>query len=173
MAMALFLPVGFYDATLDRYLTDLGAHNWLIGLSYMAYGLPFAVLSTTGGRLADQKGALRMAAMSALLVAPLTWVYGFIGSAGAIVALSAVEGMVQALGVPAAGAMVAHAAPRGRAAAAQGLSGASSLLLGATSAYVAGALYGALGPVWMFSIAASGVVVFTALAASQQRRAIS
>jgi MFS family permease len=58
MSMALFLPVGFYDATLDRYLTDLGASDVLIGFSFMAYGIPFALLATTGGRLSDRTGAL-------------------------------------------------------------------------------------------------------------------
>ncbi|HAP75860.1 MAG TPA: hypothetical protein DCR14_07220 [Acidimicrobiaceae bacterium] len=58
MSMALFLPVGFYDATLDRFLTDLGASDQLIGASFLAYGIPFAVLATRGGRLAGGRGAL-------------------------------------------------------------------------------------------------------------------
>jgi len=169
MAVALFLPVGFYDAVLDRYLTDLGAPNWLIGLSFLAYGLPFALLSTTGGRLADRHGALRIAAIAAMFVAPLTIVYGFLRSAELIVVLSALEGAIQALGVPAATALVARAAPVGRAAAAQGLSGASSLLAGASTAYMAGGLYGSAGPRWMFAIAGSGVLLLTAAAVLQRR----
>lgn len=163
MSMALFLPVGFYDATLDVYLTDLGASDVLIGLSFLAYGIPFAMLATAGGRLSDRLGALRVALVSTMLVAPLTAAYGFIAVPLVIVALSAVEGCLQALGVPASQAMVAASAPPGRAAAAQGLAGGSNLLIAAVAAYSAGTMYKQLGPEWMFTIAGAGVALFALL----------
>lgn len=171
MSMALFLPVGFYDATLDRYLTDLGASNALIGMGFLAYGIPFALLATTGGRIADRRGALRVAFISTVLVGPMTAIYGFMHVPELIVGLSAVEGMVQAIGVPAAQAVVAEGAPRGRAAAAQGLAGSGNLLIAAITAYSAGTLYKHVGPAWMFSIAGTGVVCFGTMALTQRRRA--
>lgn len=169
MSMALFMPVGFYDATLDRYLTDMGASDVLIGFSFLAYGIPFAILATTGGRLADRTGALRVALLASLAVGPLTGLYGFIVVPGIIVGLSAVEGCIQALGVPASQSMVADAAPLGRAAAAQGLAGSGNLLIAAITAYVAGDLYERWGSEWMFTIAGSGVVLFALLALWQGR----
>ena len=163
MCVALFLPIGFYDATLDRYLTDLGGSDGIIGLSFLAYGIPFALLATTGGRLASERGPLRVAVFGTLLVTPLTVAYGFIHVPSLIVGLSAVEGSLQALAVPASQAMVAQGAPVGRAAAAQGLAGAANLLVAAVTAYLAGGIYGALGPEWMFTIAGTGVLVFVAL----------
>ena len=170
LSIALFLPVGFYDATLDRYLTDLGAGNHLIGFSFLVYGIPFALLATTGGHLADRSGPLRVGVLASLLVGPLTAVYGFLDVPGVIVGLSGLEGAIQALGVPAAQALVAAAAPPGRAAAAQGLAGASNLLVGAATAYAAGALYRAIGPEGMFSVAGAGVLVFALLALTQRER---
>ena len=169
MSMALFLPVGFYDATLDRYLTDLGASDVLIGLSFLAYGIPFALLATTGGRLSDRSGALRVALIASIAVAPLTGIYGFVAVPMVIVLLSAVEGCVQALGVPASQSMVAQAAPPGRAAAAQGLAGSGNLLIGAVTAYSAGSMYEHWGSEWMFTAAGSGVVLFAGLSLWQSR----
>jgi predicted MFS family arabinose efflux permease len=169
MSVALFTPVGFYDATLDVYLTDRGASDILIGLTFLAYGVPFALLATTGGRLADSRGALRVGLFSALLVAPITISYGLIAVPMVILVLTAVEGCLQALGVPASQSMVANAAPLGRASAAQGLAGGSTLLVATVTAYSAGTLYKLVGPGWLYSIAGCGVALFALLSVWQAR----
>jgi len=171
MAVALFAPVGFYDAVLDRFMTDLGASNHLISLAFVTYGVPFALLASKGGALADRFGALRVTVISAVAVAPLVAAYGFISAPMLIVGLSAVEGVVNSAGVPAATALVAQAAPEGRAAAAQGLSGAASILCGAVTAYSAGWFYEAAGAKAMFAFAGAAVLALSAAALSQQRRA--
>ncbi len=169
MSVALFMPVGFYDATLDVYLTDRGASDVLIGLTFLAYGIPFALLATTGGRLADRRGAVRVAFLSTVLVAPITMSYGLIAAPIVILVLTAVEGCLQAIGVPASQSIVAAAAPPGRAAAAQGLAGGSNLMIAAVTAYSAGTLYKLVGPGWLYSIAACGVALFAVLSLWQAR----
>lgn len=163
MSVALFLPVGFYDATLDVYLTDRGASDVLIGMTFLAYGIPFALLATAGGRLSDRRGAVRVAFISTLLVAPVTAAYGLIAVPMLILVLTAVEGCFQALGVPASQSMVAAAAPLGRTAAAQGLAGGANLLIAAVTAYSGGSLYGMVGAGWLYSIAGFGVALFAVL----------
>lgn len=163
MSVALFLPVGFYDATLDVYLTDRGASDVLIGMTFLAYGIPFALLATAGGRLSDRRGAVRVAFISTLLVAPVTASYGLIAVPMVILVVTAVEGCLQALGVPASQSMVASAAPLGRTAAAQGLAGGANLLIAAITAYSSGSLYKMVGPEWMYSIAGFGVALFATL----------
>lgn len=170
LSVAAFVPVGFYDSTLDRYLTDLGASDVLTGLAFLLFGIPFALLATTGGRIADRVGPVRTAVVSLVAVAPLTFSYGLIDSALAIVLLSALEGVIQALGIPAVQAAIARSAPEGRAGAAQGLAGASNLAIGAITAFSAGSLY-AIGPEWVFGIAGAGVLAFTALAVLQNHAA--
>ncbi|MCE9623473.1 MAG: MFS transporter [Actinomycetia bacterium] len=169
MSVALFMPVGFYDATLDVYLTDRGASDVLIGMTFLAYGIPFALLATTGGRLADSRGAVRVAFLSTILVAPVTMSYGLIAAPMVILVVTIVEGCLQALGVPASQSMVAAAAPPGRAASAQGLTGGSNLLIAAVTAYSAGALYKLVGAAWLYSIAACGVASFALLSLWQAR----
>ena len=169
MTIAMFVPVGFYDATLDRYLTDMGASNGLISLAFLAFGVPFALLASRGGHLADRVGPLRTSVIAAILVTPITIGYGLLSVPLLVVLLSGVEGVVQALGAPSAQALVAAGAPTGRAAAAQGLAGAGSLMVGTTAAYMAGALYEHLGSTGMFAIAGGGIALFTLLALAQGR----
>jgi MFS family permease len=173
LTMALFFPVGMYDAILDRYMTDRGASNVLIGIGFLMYGIPFALLATTGGRLADRHGAYRMSMISLVLVVPLTAVYGVLTAPLLITALFAVEGSVQALGVPATQAYVAQVAPHGRSSAAQGLSGAMNLLGGTVSAVAAPAIYGAWGAGAVFGAAGALVGLAGVVAASIRRRTIN
>lgn len=168
LSMAAFAPVGFYDAVLDRFLTDLGATELVVGLSFLLFGLPFALLAPTGGRLVDRIGAVPASVIAMALVTPLVASYGFISVPIVIALLSGVEGCIQALGVPAVQSAVARAAPEGRAAAAQGLAGAGNLTMGAITAFSAGPMYGNLGPEWMFCIAAAVGAVLTVLAMLQR-----
>ena len=62
-----------------------------------------------------------------------------------VIALIVVEGVVQALAYPAAAAAIAKAAPAGRASAAQGLAGASGLLMAALIAFTSPVMYGSFG----------------------------
>lgn len=167
--VALFFPVGMYDAILDRYMTDRGASNVVIGVGFLMYGIPFALLASLGGRLADRRGAFRVSIAALVLVVPLTAIYGVITLPALMLIVFAIEGSVQALGVPAAQSVVASAAPIGRASAAQGLAGAMNLLGASVSAFSAPAIYEAWGPVAAFSIAAAMVAVATASAAVLQR----
>ncbi|HQY83754.1 MAG: MFS transporter [Ilumatobacteraceae bacterium] len=170
LSVALFVPVGFYDAVLDRYMTDRGASNTMIGFAFLAFGIPFAIVASFGGRLADRRGALRVGLISAVLVVPITVGYGFVTVPLVIVAMSAVEGIIQAIGSPASQAVVADGAPVGRAAAAQGLAGSMNLLVGAFTGYAAGTIYETYGSEVLFGIAGAGVLLFTAVAAAYGRR---
>lgn len=171
LTMALFFPVGMYDAILDRYMTDRGASNVLIGIGFLMYGIPFALLATTGGRLADRHGAYRASMISLVLVAPLTMLYGLLTVPLLILGVFAVEGSVQALGVPATQAFVARAAPLGRGSAAQGLSGAMNLLGATVSAVVAPAVYGRWGAATVFAAAGALVALAGGAAAALHRSA--
>jgi predicted MFS family arabinose efflux permease len=170
LTVALFLPVGMYDAILDRYLTDRGASNILIGISFTMYGIPFALLAARGGRLADRRGAFRLSLVSIALVVPLTAAYGLLTVPLVIMSVFFLEGVVQALGVPASQAVVAEAAPHGRASAAQGLAGSMNLLAAAVSAFTAPLVYERWGPEVTFSSAAALVGLCGLLAVARRRR---
>lgn len=173
LTVALFFPVGMYDAILDRYLTDRGAGNVMIGISFTLYGIPFALLAARGGRLADRKGAFRLSMYAIALVIPLTAAYGLLTVPLMIMCVFFIEGVVQALGVPASQAVVAAAAPLGRASAAQGLSGSMNLLAAAVSAFTAPIIYERWGAAVTFSAAAVLVAVCGAIAVSLRGPALA
>ncbi len=163
--VALFFPVGMYDAILDRYMTDRGASNTMIGISFTLYGIPFALLASRGGRLADRRGAFKLSLLAIALVVPLTAAYGLLTAPLLIMSIFFIEGTVQALGVPASQAVVAQVAPLGRASAAQGLAGSMNLLAAALSAFTAPIIYERWGAGVTFSAAAIVVGVCGTLAA--------
>jgi MFS family permease len=163
-ALALFLPVGIYDSLWDRYLTDLGASNAFIGATFALYSVPFITLSTFGGRLADRLGHVRACVIGLVAITPLTALYGFFDVPLVLALITTVEATFQALAVPAAQAAMADAAPPGRAAAGQGLAGATQLAGAALSAFVAAPVYGHWGPEIVF-IGAGVVLAVIGIAA--------
>lgn len=168
-AAAMFVPVGVFDALWDRYLTDLGASNALIGVSFAMFGIPFVALATTGGRLAERVGPRRCLLAAAAVLAPLIAIYGVLDAVIVIVVLGALEGAAQAVAAPAAQLMVAAATPPGREAAAQGLAGAAQLAIAGLVAAAAAPVYSALGPLAVFVGAATVVVVLVLLATALGR----
>jgi MFS family permease len=141
-SLTLFIPVGVYDSLWDRYITDRGGTNFMVGLTFLLYTIPFILLGAAGGRLADKKGAARMTVIGIFLTAPLVFVYGLLQSAWLLVAFAVVEGVVGALSIPAAQSLIAQVAPKGRAAAAQGLAGSGDLLAATIVSLIAPILYG-------------------------------
>ncbi|MBM3729904.1 MAG: MFS transporter [Actinobacteria bacterium] len=168
--MSLYLPIGVYDALWDRYLTDRGASNFVVGLSFLIYGIPFILLARLGGRLADKWGALRTALYAIFILTPVVTGYGLAATPLAIIIVSVIEGVVQAVTIPASQASMSHVAPEGRAAAAQGLSGAANLVGAAATAFVSPWIYGAHGPVWAFGVISLAMLTLSLVAQTMARR---
>jgi MFS family permease len=141
-SLTLFIPVGVYDSLWDRYITDRGGTNFMVGLTFLLYTIPFILLGAAGGRLADTRGAARMTVIGIFLTVPLVFIYGLLQSAWLLVAFAVVEGVVGALSIPAAQSLIAQTAPKGRATAAQGLAGSGDLLAATIVSLIAPALYG-------------------------------
>ncbi|HEX9258138.1 MAG TPA: MFS transporter [Acidimicrobiales bacterium] len=169
VALALFLPVGVYDALWARYLEDRGTSTLFVGLSFTLYGIPFALLAARGGRIADRVGAARAALLTLIAVAPITALYGLLRWPLVIVSVAIVESCIQALAVPAAQAAMAKATPPGRLAAGQGLAGATQLAGASAVAMGAAPLYAAAGPEVVFVTAGALIAVIGVIAALLHR----
>jgi MFS family permease len=128
------------------------------------------LLARLGGRLADKWGALRTALYAIFILAPIVAGYGLAATPLAIIIVSVVEGVVQAATIPASQASMSQVAPEGRAAAAQGLSGAANLVGAAATAFVSPWIYGAHGPVWAFGVIAAAMLSFSLVAQTMARR---
>jgi MFS family permease len=162
--VALALPVGLYDSLWDRFLTDIGATDTLVGLSLAVYAIPFVLLSRAGGRLADRRGQVGIAFGAVLVVAPLTALYGAFTSPFLPITIGVVESCAQAGGSPAAQGLLARGAPVGRAGAAQGLAGACNQLVAAAVAMLATWGYGHLSAPVLFALAGGSVLLLGSIA---------
>jgi MFS family permease len=165
VVMAIQLPIGVYDALWDRYLTDLDGSNVMVGFSFALYSVPFMLLSSTGGKIADRGQPQRIALWSMLVVAPFVFFYGYFDILWVVVGLNLFEGVVQAVAYPATVAAVAKAAPLGRASAAQGLSGSAGLVGAMIMAFTMPSVYGRYGPAVTFGFVFVLMVALTGAAA--------
>jgi predicted MFS family arabinose efflux permease len=169
LAVALFVPIGMYDALWSQYLADRGASTTFVGVSMAIYGIPFALLASAGGRLADRVGPVRCALAGLAVAAPMTWLYGVLPNPWLIASASILEAGVQAASFPATQTAMARACPPGRLAAGQGLAGAFQQVTAATTAFSAAPLYGATGSAVTFGAAGGLVGVFALVIAFAQR----
>ena len=170
LALAIFLPVGIYDSLWARYMEDRGAGPVFVGVTLAMYGVPFVLLASTGGRLADRFGPVRSAFTCLLVIAPLTYLYGSLESVVLIMVISLVEATAQAVAVPASQAAMAQATPEGNVAAGQGLAGALQQLGAGLMALVAAPVYGASGPAVVFGGAGLLIVLIGGIAWSSTGR---
>lgn len=145
LSAALGLPIGMYDALWARYLSDLGAASWLVGVSLACYSVPFLLAAGPAGRVADRVGPLRTALRAMFFITPLTISYSLFKNPWIPILVGITESVVQAAATPAAQTVVANASPPGRAASGQGLAGATNVLVMALVAIVSAWLYGAFG----------------------------
>ena len=158
-SLTLFIPVGIYDALWDRYITDRGGNNFMVGMTFLLYTIPFIFLGAKGGRLADKTGAAKMTVIGIFMTAPLVMLYGFLPSAILLVSFSMVEGVIGSLSIPATQSLMAQLAPHGRASAAQGLNGTGDLIAGSIMSLIAPIIYGSHGPEATFTFAAVLMVI--------------
>ncbi len=171
-SLTLFIPVGIYDALWDRYITDRGGTNLMVGLTFLLYTIPFIVLGAAGGRVADRQGASRMTVIGIFMTAPLVLIYGLLQNAWLLVGFAVVEGVIGALSIPATQSLMAQVAPKGRAAAAQGLNGSGDLIAATLMSLLAPVLYGSSetnGGVITFGFAAALMVLCGAVVALMLR----
>ena len=169
LALAIFLPVGAYDALWSKYLTDLGAGTTFVGLSLTVYAAPIVVLAGAGGRLADRIGPMRAAKWSMFVIIPVIVAYGLIDSYWLVAATAIVEALAQAVATPASQAAMTRACPPERIGAGHGLSGAVGLSGAGLLASGAPAIYDSYGPGWLFAgvAVASGLIAAVAFTIDQ------
>ena len=145
ISMSLGLPIGMYDALWARYLTDLGARPWLVGVSLACYSVPFMLLAGVGGRVADRFGPRRTAIRAMFFITPLTVSYALFRNPWIPILVGICESMFQAVAMPASQSVIANASPPGRAAGGQGLVGATNVATMAVVALISSWLYGEYG----------------------------
>jgi MFS family permease len=160
---AFFLPIGAYDALFPRFLTDLGAPDWMLGLALLAFAVPSIFLAGWAGRLVDRVGPFTAAGRGGIANIVVIAGYAMVRLPVVVVAIGLFESGGQALVGAAGAAAMGWAVPGRRAATAQGLGEAVGTMAGAVMAGFAAPLYAAGGPAALFGVTA--VVTGVALVA--------
>lgn len=173
---AVMVPTGAYDGIWPRFMTDIGASEWLTALSYTLFAIPFALVAGWAGRLADRRGGVPAFVRGAVVLVPIVALYGVIGDPWVATGVGFVESSGQALAFIGAAAAMAQAVPAARAGASQGLMRAFGLLMATIAAALSGVAYEVGGPLLLFAGTAAVVVVIIAagllvIRAARRRRA--
>ena len=159
LAASNWLYIGVIDAIWARYMTDLGARPWLIGVGFLVISIPAIVLTPSSGRLADRVNPIRLALVSAVIGLPLLAGYGLVSAVSPLLVVGALHAACWAFVTLPGQAAVARAAPAGQAAEAQGLVEAYGFVLAAAGAFAAAPIYEAAGPRSLFLITAAAVAL--------------
>lgn len=159
LAASNWLYIGVIDAIWSRYMTDLGARPWLVGVGFLVISVPAILLVPFSGRLADRVNPIRLALVSAVIGLPLLAGYGLVSAVLPLLVVGGLHAACWAFVTLPGQAAVARAAPASQAAEAQGLVEAYGFVLAAAGAFAAAPIYEAAGPRSLFLITAASVAL--------------
>lgn len=159
LAASNWLYIGVIDAIWSRYMTDLGARPWLVGVGFLVISVPAILLVPISGRLADRVNPIRLALMSAVIGLPLLAGYGLVSAVLPLLVVGGLHAACWAFVTLPGQAAVARSAPASQAAEAQGLVEAYGFVLAAAGAFAAAPIYEAAGPRALFLITAASVAL--------------
>ncbi len=159
---AFFTTIGVFETSWAVLLDDLGASTLVIALSIALFALPMIPLAPIGGKIAQQRGPMRVMPLSIMGAVACMMVYGYVEFLWVLIGISAAHAIFDAFTMPAGQLAVALSAPREQAAAAQGLFGALGLVIAGIAALATGAVYENWGAEALFT--GSSIVMVVALA---------
>jgi MFS family permease len=160
LGSAVFLMIGAFDALWDVVHEDLNTADWMANLGITLFAVPLVVLGPTSGRIAQQVGPFRIAAVGLLAGAFFIFLYGQLPSGGWIFTFAMMHAFTDGMTVASSGVAISMAVPEERQAGAQGLMGAAQSLVAGITAVVVGALYEGPGRAVAYATAAVGMVIF-------------
>jgi predicted MFS family arabinose efflux permease len=146
LGIATFGAIGVFDTIWARYLKDLGASPVFIGVTLACFGLPMAALAGRGGRMADQRGPLRVGLVGVAVSVPMMSLYGQLSALALLTVLAVIHSIVDAVNMPATQASVALQCEPHEIAAGQGLLSGMQMSTAALAALGVAPLYGRFGP---------------------------
>ena len=159
---AFFTTIGVFETSWAVLLDDLGASTLVIALSIALFALPMIPLAPLGGKIAQQRGPMRVMPFSIMGAVACMMIYGYVDFLWVLIGISAAHAIFDAFTMPAGQLAVALSAPSEQAAAAQGLFGALGLVIAGIAALATGAVYENWGAEALFT--GSSIVMVVALA---------
>ena len=144
--------VGMFDATVDRYLTDLGLSSTEFAIGLLILGIPLMLLPPHAGALAERLGGGRVAVPALVLFAPAVVLYGWVGGLWTFIAIGVAEAITESYSEMGAQVLVLEATGVEQAAMGTGVLEAIGLAVAAVAAFAGPSLYGQFGPRWLFGV---------------------
>jgi len=159
-SMAIGLGVGVYEASWSLLMEGIGATTTQIRLSWTFFCLPWVLLSSVGGKIADRFDRRKVAIFGAYNAAFFLFLYPHIHNPWILVAIGPCEAVGAALTAPALSSLLTQSAHDRELGRRQGLSTTFNTAALATSASLAGPLF-AVKPSLPFTVFASASAMFT------------
>ena len=141
-----------FDATVDRYLTDVGLSSTEFAIGLLILGIPLMVLPPHAGALAERLGGGRVAVPALLLFAPAVVLYGWVGGLWTFIAIGVAEAITESYSEMGAQVLVLEATGVEQAAMGTGVLEAIGLMVAAVAAFTGPSLYGQFGSRWLFGV---------------------
>lgn len=168
MTIGLGLLIGIYDVIWSLYMRQLGASDFVIGLSFTLFALPLVAATPFAGWSSDRWDRRWLAFGSVAIGSLMALVYPFLNTIPIVIAVGVIEGALWAFTEPSMNSFLMEAVPERRGEA-QGVAGTAMSGSMALGALVGGSLF-AMG-VWVPFFVAGIVGVVFALAAVPGLRA--
>ena len=169
----VFGAIGIVNATVDRYLTDLGASTADVAFALFAVGFPLVVIPRWSGTLAERVGGARVLIPALIAATPTFLVLGLANGVVVFAAIGVVYSTTEAFTAMGSQVLVLEAAGAERVATGTAVTEVVGLTTAAVTAVAAPAAYGQWGPEWLFggwAAVAGAAALVAALRARTQRR---
>ena len=156
--LAVFFNIGVFDATVDLYLSSLGASNAQVGLILIIVGAPLLFIPRLAGRAVDTSSRTMQYMLMALAIfVPIVLTLGFWEGLLVFTVLATFQTTMESVIFPAANRLVIDEAGAANSAVGTGMLDASGSLAAGFSALIAPVLFDLTdGPLGSFGV--SGLV---------------
>ncbi len=148
--LVVFGFIGIFDATVDRYLTDVGLSTTQVAVGLVVVGSPMLVLPTRAGALAERVGGARVVVPAVLAAIPVVFLFGFVNGMAMFVVVGMIYAGAEAFANMGAQVLVLEAAGAERAAVGSALLEAVGMAVASVTAAAGPPIYGAYGEVTLF-----------------------
>ena len=153
-SVAFYGSIGVYEVSWAQLLDDNGAATWFVGIAFGLFVVPMIIFAPMGGRITQQKGALKVMVWSIALATICVLAYGWFDILWLLVAISAVHAVADAFTLPGLQVGMAANSPEEYQATGQGLMGGTGLVVAGVIGLVGGPIYDYGGPEMLFSLGA-------------------
>lgn len=170
---AVFFNIGVFDATVDKYLTDLGVSNWWVAVIVIVIGSPLLVIPTRSGRFVDQHPRPELVLLlAAAAFVPVVTTLSVFSVLAVFIIFAMAQTVVESVVFPAGARVAVNESGAEKSAVGQGLLESIGQLFAGVSSILAPYMYDLTdGPLGSFGMSASFATVAVLYAAFELRRA--